>query len=65
MDSVIFEDGILTGPDKTGLLLRLNSQARADKDFFGLVAGLQKEEFERTLKLFSNMVPMMRIAFSV
>ena len=49
IDSVIYEDGTLVGPDALGRLEKLNDQLRADADFFSSIDGLQGDALKARL----------------
>jgi hypothetical protein len=53
-DSVIFEDGMLLGPDTEGMMSKVNERIRAEKDFISSVENLRGEVLHRKLQLHSQ-----------
>ena len=49
VDSIIYEDGSLAGPDSDGQMLRINERIRAERDLALVVKGLAGEELRRRL----------------
>jgi hypothetical protein len=54
LDSVIYEDGTLAGPDSAGMLRTINDRIRADKDLGSSLAKLRGEELRSKLALHST-----------
>ncbi len=54
VDSIIFEDGTLAGPDTAGKMDSINSRIRADSDLLDALAGLRGDEFRKALLLHSG-----------
>lgn len=55
IDSVIFDDGVLLGPDKAHRLEKVNDEARADTDLAKTLGPLSTEELRHTLQQYSDM----------
>jgi hypothetical protein len=54
IDSVIYEDGTLAGPDAAGNMSLINSRIRADSDLLAALQGLRGEELRKALLLHSG-----------
>jgi hypothetical protein len=54
LDSVIFENGILAGPDSEGMLERVNERIRAEKDLALSIGKLKGEDLKKKLLLHSG-----------
>jgi len=50
LDSLVYEDGTLTGPDQAGRIKILNDRLRARRDLQHQVAGLRSEELREYLE---------------
>jgi len=54
IDSVIFEDGVLEGPDSEGMMARTNERVRAEKDLAVSLSGLRGDALRARLLLDSH-----------
>jgi hypothetical protein len=54
IDSLIFEDGLIAGPDSEKMMDRVNERIRAQKDLAGSLEGLHGEGLRGKLMLHSN-----------
>lgn len=52
VDSVIYEDGTLVGPDGSDRMGQLNARIRADSDLFASVYSLRGDELRKNLSLY-------------
>jgi hypothetical protein len=57
VDSIVFEDGSLVGPDKGGLLSDLNARAKAEEDLRNEISGLHGSQLEAYLDSKSDLEP--------
>ncbi|HEY2499501.1 MAG TPA: hypothetical protein VGK24_20765 [Candidatus Angelobacter sp.] len=49
IDSIIFEDGTLAGPDSEGMMRKVNDRIRAEKDLAASVSNLRGEDLRKKL----------------
>lgn len=54
IDSLIFEDGLIAGPDSEGMMGKVNERIRAEKDVANSVVGLTGISLKNRLMLHSN-----------
>ncbi len=64
VDSVIYEDGTLAGPDTADKMGELNARIRADSDLFASVSGLRGDELRKALSLYKAAPPILHDDYS-
>jgi hypothetical protein len=57
IDSIIFDDGTLVGPDSANRLESLNNKFRANDEILGAVDGRRGEDLHKKLLVYSNLPP--------
>lgn len=55
LDSIIFEDGTLVGPDTANRMDKVNSRIRAERDLIAAISGLRGDDLRKQLARYSEL----------